>query len=147
MTPRPNVPRRAAAPSFDHGQSRNEPTPRPSGPDAPRPDAPPLETAAPPRRPTGLPLLLLVGLGLATAAGVVQVRARARVLELGAEIAEMTGEHVDLAGERRRLEAERAYLRHPDYIQSIAAGRLQMVPATPDRIQRIHLAAQAGGNR
>jgi hypothetical protein len=77
----------------------------------------------------------------------VQVRARARVLELGAEIAEMTGEHVDLAGERRRLEAERAYLRHPDYIQSIAAGRLQMVPATPDRIQRIHLAAQAGGPR
>jgi cell division protein FtsL len=72
------------------------------------------------------------------------VRARARVLELGAEIAEMTGEHVDLAGERRRLEAERAYLRHPDYIQSIAAGRLQMVPATPDRIQQIHLAAQVG---
>lgn len=131
-TPRPNVQRRAAAPSFDHGQIR-------------APEPAPIETPAPPRRPTGLPLLLLVGLGLATAAGVVQVRARARVLELGAEIAEMTGEHIGLADDRRRLEAERAYLRHPDYIQSVAVGRLQMVPATPDRIQQIHLAAQAGG--
>lgn len=130
MTVRPNLQRRAAAPSFAHGHTRDD-----------APAAAPVPVL-PPRRPTGLPLLLLVGLGLATAAGVVQVRARARVLELGAEIAEMTGEHTDLAGERRRLEAERAYLRHPDYIQSIAAGRLQMVPATPDRIQQIHLAAQ-----
>jgi cell division protein FtsL len=129
--PRPNQPRRAAAPTFDHGLARAA-------------DAP-AEQPTPARRPTGLPLLLLVGLGLTTAAGVVQVRARARALELGAEIAEMTGEHTDLLGEKRRLAAERAYLRHPDYIQSIAAGRLQMVPATPDRIQKIHLTAPAAG--
>lgn len=91
------------------------------------------------RRPTGLPLLLLVALGLVTAAGVVQVRARARVLGLGAEIAEMTGEHSGLLDEKRRLEAERAYLRHPDYIQSVAAGRLDMVPARPESIQTIRL--------
>lgn len=125
--------RRAAAPSFEHGQIRTDRAT----------DAPPPEILAPARPPTGLPLLLLVGLGLATAAGIVEVRARARVLELGAEIAELTGEHTELLGERRRLEAERAYLRHPDYIQSIAASKLQMVPATPDRIQPIHLAAQA----
>lgn len=132
MTPaRPQHNRRAAAPGFEHGHTRSP--------------APPIEPDVPARRPTGLPLLLLVGLGLATAAGVVQVRARARVLELGAEITEMTGEHQSLLGERRRLEAERAYLRHPDYIGSIAAGKLQMIPATPDRIQQIHLAAGAGG--
>ena len=91
------------------------------------------------RRPTGLPLLLLVALALVTAAGVVQVRARARVLGLGAEIAEMTGEHSGLLDEKRRLEAERAYLRHPDYIQSVAAGRLDMVPARPESIQTIRL--------
>lgn len=122
--PRPANARRTATPSFEHGFQRAAedrlPTP-------------------PPRRPTGLPLVLLLALGLLTAAGVVQVRTRARVLELGAEIAELTAEHGRLLDEKRRLEAERAYLRHPDYIESLAAGRMQMVPATPDRLQAIRL--------
>lgn len=128
--------RRAGEPSFEHGMRRAadlyaadpvaEPVDMPAGP-------------VPARRPTGLPLLLLVALGLVTASGVVQVRARARVLGLGAEIAEMTGEHSGLLDERRRLEAERAYLRHPDYIQSVAATRLDMVPARPESIQTIRL--------
>ena len=147
--PRPGLSasnRRAAEPGFEHGLRRA------SDPHAPRRtrsepaqhvahdaahDAP-AETA-PLRRPNGLPMLLLVALGLVTAAGVVQVRARARVLELGAEIAEMTATHSGLLDQRRRLEAERAYLRHPDYIHSVAASRLQMVPAAPERIQTIRL--------
>ena len=36
---------------------------------------------------------------------------------------------------------DRAYLRHPDYIRSVAASKLQMVPAAPERIQTIRLAA------
>jgi cell division protein FtsL len=139
--------RRAADPGFEHGLRRA------SDPHAPRPrrasepvttaahdathDAP--AEAAPHRRPNGLPMLLLVALGLVTAAGIVQVRARARVLELGAEIAEMTATHSGLLDQRRRLEAERAYLRHPDYIHSVAASRLQMVPAAPEHIQTIRL--------
>ncbi len=124
------------APNFEHGMRRaadlyTEPT-RDAADDAPG-------VAPPVRRPTGLPLLLLVALGLVTAAGIVQVRARARVLGLGAEIAEMTGEHSHLLDERRRLEAERAYLRHPDYIQSVATTRLDMVPARPESIQTIRL--------
>ncbi|MFY0534879.1 hypothetical protein [Nannocystis pusilla] len=83
--------------------------------------------------------MLMLALGLLTAAGVVQVRTRARVLELGADIAELTAEHGRLLDEKRRLEAERAYLRHPDYIEDVAAGRMQMVPATPDRLQAIRL--------
>lgn len=108
---------------------------------APTTPTPEPEQDAPARRPTGLPLLLLVALALVTVAGVVQVRARARVLGLGAEIAEMTGEYSGLLDERRRLEAERAYLRHPDYIGSVAASRLHMVPAAPEHIQTIRLAA------
>lgn len=139
--PRPELPgrltmnRRTAEQSFEHGMRRaadlhadatTGPLDVPAGP-------------IPARRPTGLPLLLLVALGLVTASGVVQVRARARVLGLGAEIAEMTGEHSGLLDERRRLEAERAYLRHPDYIQSVASTRLDMVPARPESIQTIRL--------
>lgn len=144
--------RRAAAPSFEHGLRRasdpRNPLADPARPRqarhaqaAPEPDpaADAPAELAPLRRPTGLPMLLLVALGLLTAAGVVQVRARARVLELGAEIAEMTATHSGLLDQRRRLEAERAYLRHPDYIHSVAASRLQMVPAAPERIQTIRL--------
>jgi len=154
--PGPASNRRAAAPSFEHGLRRaSDPRgaihlappgparPHQARPAAPAPEPDPAADApaelAPLRRPTGLPMLLLVALGLLTAAGVVQVRARARVLELGAEIAEMTAVHSDLLDQRRRLEAERAYLRHPDYIHSVAASRLQMVPAAPERIQTIRL--------
>ncbi|HEY8380019.1 MAG TPA: cell division protein FtsL, partial [Nannocystis sp.] len=118
--------RRNATPSFEHGFQR--------APEAEFRPPPP-----PPRRPTGLPLVLMLALGLMTVAGVVQVRTRARVLELGAEIAELTAEHGRLLDEKRRLEAERAYLRHPDYIESIATERLKMVPATPDRRQAIRI--------
>lgn len=149
--PRPGLSasnRRAADPGFEHGLRRASdphaprlrPRNEPAAPDFARDaahDAP--AEAAPLRRPSGLPMLLLVALGLITAAGVVQVRARARVLELGAEIAEMTATHSGLLDQRRRLEAERAYLRHPDYIHSVAASRLQMVPAAPERIQTIRL--------
>src|SRR5690606_4916766 len=119
---------RDLTPSFEHGFVRAPETEE-------RPPPPP------PRRPTGLPLVLLLALGLLTAAGVVQVRARARVLELGAEIAELTVEHGTLLDEKRRPEAGRAYLRHPDYIEGVAAGRMQMVPATPDRLQAIRVAS------
>ena len=141
--------RRAADPDFEHGLRRasdpratkRQATPGLAAANPPANDAThdaPAE-ATPLRRPNGLPMLLLVALALLTAAGIVQVRARARVLELGAEIAEMTGTHSGLLDQRRRLEAERAYLRHPDYIHSVAASRLQMVPAAPERIQTIRL--------
>ncbi len=120
-------------PSFEHGMRRAADLyTADASADAPA-EAPAI------RRPTGLPLLLLVARGHVTAAGGVPVRARARVLGLGAEIAEMTGEHSKLLDDRRRLEAERAYLRHPDYIQSVAEARLHMVPAAPERIQTIRL--------
>lgn len=137
--PRAMNKRTSGEPSFEHGMRRAADLAAPNLAAAAAPGEP--EQDSPARRPTGLPLLLLVALALVTVAGVVQVRARARVLGLGAEIAEMTGEHSHLLDERRRLEAERAYLRHPDYIHSVAASKLQMVPAAPERIQTIRLAA------
>lgn len=131
---RVNRRRAAAAPVFEHGLARAAEPERESLPPPPR------------RRPTGLPLLLLAALALLTTAGVVHVRARARVLALGAEITDLTAEHGRLLDEKRRLEAERAYLRHPDYIHSVAAGRLQMVPATPDRIHPIRVRSEAAGS-
>lgn len=132
--------RTSGEPSFEHGMRRAADV-APTNVAAPEP-----EQDSPARRPTGLPLLLLVALALVTVAGVVQVRARARVLGLGAEIAEMTGEHSNLLDDRRRLEAERAYLRHPDYIHSVAAKQ-HMVPAAPERIQTIRLANHKADDR
>ena len=138
---RPTNRRTTGEPTFEHGMRRAADVAAPVA-DA---SSDSLADVPPARRPTGLPLLLLVALGLITAAGVVQVRARARVLGLGAEIAEMTATHSRLLDDRRRLEAERAYLRHPDYIQSVAASRLSMVPAAPERIQTIRLLAESTG--
>jgi len=78
-------------------------------------------------------------MGVLTLAGVVRVQNRTAVLETGARITDLAAEHARLLDQRRRLEAERAYLRHPDHVQAIAVDRLEMVPATPDRIQKITL--------
>jgi len=110
----------------------------------------PIDTAigeeAPPkpvrgRRPQGLALLAFAALAMITAISVLRVRTRARVLELGASITDLTDEHTRLLDERRRLEAERAYLRHPDHVQEIAMGHLAMEPAQPERIRRIEVVA------
>jgi cell division protein FtsL len=91
------------------------------------------------RRPQGLALIALAALALATAIGIMRVRTRARVLELGAAITDLTDAHTRLLDDKRRLEAERAYLRHPDHVQEVALEHLDMEPAQPERIQRIKL--------
>jgi len=98
--------------------------------------------------PAGTTLLLTLIVGVLTAIGIARVHATTRVLELGAEITELTTEQANLLDERRRLAAERAYLRHPDHIDEVARNRLQMIPMSPDLVQKIRLqaafAAQAG---
>ena len=110
----------------------------------------PVDTAigeeAPPRpvrgrRPQGIALLAFAALAMLTAISVLRVRTRARVLELGAAITDLTDDHTRLLDERRRLEAERAYLRHPDHVQEIATGHLAMEPAQPERIRRVEVIA------
>ena len=61
------------------------------------------------------------------------------LLELGEEIGDLTQEQAALLDEKRRLETERAYLRHPNRIRTFAEERLDMHPADPQRIQSIEL--------
>lgn len=91
------------------------------------------------RTPAGTSLLLTVIVGVLTAIGIARVHATTRVLELGAEITELTAEQASLLDERRRLAAERAYLRHPQHIDEVARNRLQMIPMSPDLVQTIRL--------
>ncbi|MCB9703502.1 MAG: cell division protein FtsL [Myxococcales bacterium] len=114
-----------------------------------RPEGGPIGEEAPlrpirGRRPQGLALVIIAGLGLVTAIGVMRVQTRARVLELGAAITDLTDEHTRLLDEKRRLEAERAFLRHPDHVQQVALDHLAMEPAQPERIQRITVKPAAG---
>lgn len=89
--------------------------------------------------PAGTTLLLTLIVGVLTAIGIARVHSTTRVLELGAEITELTAEQANLLDERRRLAAERAYLRHPDHIDEVARNRLQMIPMAPDLVQKIRL--------
>lgn len=93
--------------------------------------------------PGGTSLLLgLVVIAIASA-GIVRVRASARVLALGAEITELTDAQSRLQEQKRRLLAERAYLRHPDQIADAARNRFGMVAVVPDLVQAIRLVEPA----
>ena len=89
--------------------------------------------------PAGTSLLLLLVVGALTALGIVRVQASTEVLELGAEITELTAQQAQLLDQKRRLEAERAYLRHPDHIQEVARDRLRMIPMAPVLVQTIRV--------
>lgn len=93
---------------------------------------------------SGLPLLLVVALGMLTFVGAARVKARLNVLELADEISVLTKERDELLDRKRRLEAERAYLRRPERVREQATERLGMVPATPERIQSIRLVDDGG---
>lgn len=95
------------------------------------------------RRGRGLPFLMVVSLLVLTWVGLTKVHTRARVLELGQQITELTEQRALLLDRKRRLETERAYLRHPDRIRDEAMRRFDMVPAPPERIRRIVPTEQA----
>ncbi|MEX1366253.1 MAG: septum formation initiator family protein [Nannocystaceae bacterium] len=133
---------RTEAPSPRRRHRRQKVETRPHGwqraSDAPEPttDAAPAGRRA---APAGTSLLLTLIVAVLTAIGIARVHATTRVLEQGAEITDLTAEQSRLLEERRRLAAERAYLRHPDHIAEVARNRLQMVPIAPDLVQPIRL--------
>jgi cell division protein FtsL len=91
------------------------------------------------RAPTGTSFLLAIMVSIVAAIGIVRVHSSNEVLELGATITELTQEQAYLAEEKRRLAAERAYLRHPDQIESVARNELGLVPITPELVQPIRM--------
>jgi cell division protein FtsL len=82
---------------------------------------------------------MLAVTAILTAVGVARVHMRTRVLELGAKISDLTADQARLLDHRRRLEAERAYLRNPERVLEVARDQLHMVPIRPERVQRIKL--------
>jgi cell division protein FtsL len=138
MTPRSPAKsrRRQVIQSFAHGWTRaGDPVP-------PRPTSDPSDGR---RRiaPAGTSVLLLLIVVVLSAAGIARVRASTRVLQLGASITELTDEQARLQEQKRRLLAERAYLRHPDQIAEVARGQLGMVPIAPDLVQQIRVVQEA----
>ncbi len=109
------------------------------------PHVPPRKDSERRRRiaPAGTSLLLALVVAVLAAAGIVRVRAATRVLQLGAEITTLTGEQARLQSEKRRLLAERAYLRHPDRVGEVARGKLGMISVVPDLVQPIRLVEDA----
>jgi cell division protein FtsL len=120
--------------TFAHGWARvGDPIARPT-------NAPSLRVRM---APAGTSALLVVVVVVLAAAGIARVRASTRVLELGASITELTDEQARLQEQKRRLLAERAYLRHPDQIAEAARGALGMVPISPDLVQEIRVIEEA----
>lgn len=119
----------AIATTWAHGWTRSADLPRAQAFDGLRRRVAPSGTSV---------LLGLVVVAIA-AAGIVRVRASSRVLGLGAEITELTDEQSRLQERKRRLLAERAYLRHPDQIGDAARNRFGMVAVVPDLVQEIRL--------
>jgi cell division protein FtsL len=85
--------------------------------------------------------LVFTVLAVLTFVGLARVHVRTQLLELGEEITELTEEQKRLLDRKRRLQTERAYLRHPGRVHEYAAIELGMQPAPADRIQRIQLSA------
>jgi cell division protein FtsL len=109
------------------------------------PVAAPLRSTAPKsgrRAPAGTSFLLAVAVCVMAAIGIVRVHASNEVLEIGARITELTQEQAHLLEEKRRLAAERAYLRHPEQIEDIARNKLGLVPITPELVQPIRLVSE-----
>ena len=112
---------------------------RVSDPDAPTAQGPRAARAR--RGADGVPLLTLTVLTVLTLVGLARVQASTRRLDIGAEITELTETRAQLMERKRRLEAERAYLRHPDRIRRQATEELEMHPVEPSRVQHIELLA------
>ncbi len=91
------------------------------------------------RAPAGTSFLLFLCVAVLGGMGIVRVHASTRVLAVGGEITELTEVQHGLLEEKRRLSAERAYLRHPGTIADYARDRLGMVPIAPELVQKIRV--------
>jgi cell division protein FtsL len=91
------------------------------------------------RAPAGTSFLLFLCVTVLGGMGIVRVHASTRVLAVGGEITGLTEDQHELLEAKRRLSAERAYLRHPDTIADVARDRLGMVPIAPELVQQIRV--------
>jgi cell division protein FtsL len=91
------------------------------------------------RAPAGTSFLLFLCVGVAVAMGIVRIQSTTAVLEAGGDITRLSEQQAALLEEKRRLSAERAYLRNPQQVQSVARDELGMVPVSPELVQKIRV--------
>ncbi len=91
------------------------------------------------RAPAGTAFLLFLCVGVLVAMGVVRIKSTTEVLEAGGDITQLSGQQAELLDEKRRLSAERAYLRNPQQVQEVARDQMGMVPVSPELVQKIRV--------
>ena len=132
MTERPRRRRKQQQPvEFPHGQKR-------------RADLPPGVSSVERvrdrmRAPAGTSFLLFMCVVVIGAMGIVRIQSTTEVLEAGGDITRLSEQQAALLEEKRRLSAERAYLRNPQQVQAVARDELGMVPVAPELVQKIRV--------
>ncbi|MEM6289824.1 MAG: cell division protein FtsL [Myxococcota bacterium] len=91
------------------------------------------------RAPAGTSFLLFLCVAVMVAMAIVRIKSTTAVLEAGGDIAKLSEQQAMLLEEKRRLSAERAYLRNPTQVQSVARDELGMVPVAPELVQKIRV--------
>ncbi len=91
------------------------------------------------RAPAGTSFLLFLCVVVLVAMGMVRIKSTTAVLEAGGEITRLSEGQASLLEEKRRLSAERAYLRNPQQVQAVARDELGMVPVSPELVQKIRV--------
>lgn len=131
MTERPQRRRKQKSVSFPHGHKRHSDQPSPAGS---------VERVRDRMRaPAGTSFLLFLCVAVLVAMGVVRIQSTTAVLEAGGDITRLSEQQAMLLEEKRRLSAERAYLRNPQQVQSVARDELGMVPVSPELVQKIRV--------
>lgn len=132
MTERPRRRRRKQKPvEFPHGHKRRS--------DVPSASASVERVRDRMRAPAGTSFLLFLCVGVLVAMGIVRIRSTTEVLEAGGDITRLSEQQAELLEEKRRLSAERAYLRNPQQVQAVARDELGMVPVAPELVQKIRV--------
>ncbi|MGH1342973.1 MAG: hypothetical protein ACRBN8_15530 [Nannocystales bacterium] len=91
------------------------------------------------RAPAGTSFLLFLCVAVTVAMGIVRIQSTTAVLEAGGDITRLSEQQASLLEEKRRLSAERAYLRNPQQVQAVARDELGMVPVSPELVQKIRV--------
>jgi len=131
MTDKPRRRRKQKEESFPHGHKRSSDLP---------PGAGSVERVRDRMRaPAGTSFLLFLCVLVMIAMGIVRIQSTTQVLEAGGDITKLSEQQATLLEEKRRLSAERAYLRNPQQVQSVARDELGMVPVSPELVQKIRV--------
>lgn len=118
--------------AYPHGQQRQSDAPSSTGSTTDR-------VRDRMRAPAGTSFLLFLCVVVLVAMGIVRIKSTTAVLEAGGDIADLSAQQASLLEEKRRLSAERAYLRNPQQVQSVARDELGMVPVAPELVQTIRV--------